>query len=240
MAAHGSDRWNGTQAAWLALAVLAHALLLLLPVGRVEFSAVTPSVLKISIAPLNRTVQKAAIAPPPTAANTPQAQAKRPAADDTAMAAATPTAENPPEAQSAAENAPEHVTLPGLLQSLEQARLDEPRAPAPRRLGAHPQAALPAYWRSRGPGALPSDAGFSDMAPPARTGIVDRWLAADGSHNVVVDLPNGEKLCGRATAWDPLQPLVENVMHFRYCGSAEQWTFKLLAQKIRSSISRIE
>lgn len=61
---------------------------------------------------------------------------------------------------------------------------------------------------------------FDGRALPERVEIVDRWLATDGSHNVMIETPTGEMLCGRAAAWDPMQPLVEHVMMYRSCGRA--------------------
>jgi len=68
---------------------------------------------------------------------------------------------------------------------------------------------------------------FNGMAPPNKTEIADRWLAADGSHNVVINTPSGQTFCGRALAWDPMQPLVEHVMQFRPCGGGGERTFKM-------------
>lgn len=69
---------------------------------------------------------------------------------------------------------------------------------------------------------LPGSSGRPARAAPARSvEIVDRWLAADGSHNVVLRAPSGNLLCGRAEAWDPLRPLVEHVTMFGACGNGE-------------------
>jgi len=68
---------------------------------------------------------------------------------------------------------------------------------------------------------------FDGMYAPARVEIEDRWLAADGSHNVVVNLPDGSTMCGRAAAWNPLQPLVEHVMMFRNCGGGGKRSFTM-------------
>ena len=68
---------------------------------------------------------------------------------------------------------------------------------------------------------------FNGMVLPNKTEIVDRWLAADGSQNVVVNTPDGHTLCGRARAWDPMQPLVEHVMQFRPCGGGGKRTFEM-------------
>ncbi len=57
----------------------------------------------------------------------------------------------------------------------------------------------------------------ADQKPPGKTEIVDRWLAADGSQNVVINTP-GHTLCGRLLAWDPMQPLIEHVVQYRPCG----------------------
>ena len=65
-----------------------------------------------------------------------------------------------------------------------------------------------------------SNALAGDPAPAASIEILDRWLAADGSRNVLIRTPSGDLLCGRAEAWDPLNPLVEPVIMYRDCGSA--------------------
>ncbi len=73
-----------------------------------------------------------------------------------------------------------------------------------RRLGVFVPQALPENWRS---GIISRDNLFNGMVLPNKTEIVDRWLAADGSHNVVINTPSGQTFCGRALAWDPMQPV---------------------------------
>lgn len=68
---------------------------------------------------------------------------------------------------------------------------------------------------------------FNGMVAPRKTEVVDRWLAADGSHNVVIHTPTGHIFCGRALAWDPMQPLVEHVMQFRPCGGGGKRSFDM-------------
>ncbi len=63
-----------------------------------------------------------------------------------------------------------------------------------------------------------------EVALPADASVVDRWQAADGSHQVMVQLPNGDSLCGRAAAYNPMQALVEPVMMFSSCGSTPTFT----------------
>jgi hypothetical protein len=84
-----------------------------------------------------------------------------------------------------------------------------PRAPADRRSGI-PLSGTPA----------------ENEALPARTAIVDQWLAADGSHNVMIRTATGQVLCGRAEAWNPMSPLVEPVMMYRACGNGRR-TFEM-------------
>jgi hypothetical protein len=72
-------------------------------------------------------------------------------------------------------------------------------------------------WR---PGTRLGRSRFDGRALAERVEIVDRWLASDGSHNVMIETSTGEMLCGRAAAWDPMQPLVEPVMMYRSCGPA--------------------
>jgi hypothetical protein len=79
----------------------------------------------------------------------------------------------------------------------------------------------PPNWRSGTPA--------EGAAPPAKTGIVDQWLAADGSRNVMIRTPAGQLLCGRAEAWNPMSPLVEPVMMYRACGAGRR-TFELPAR----------
>lgn len=64
---------------------------------------------------------------------------------------------------------------------------------------------------------------------PGRHGMetIDRWLAADGSQNVMITLPSGETYCGRAEAWNPMNPLIEPVMMYRPCGPSSPPTFEL-------------
>lgn len=72
----------------------------------------------------------------------------------------------------------------------------------------------------------PFDNQFNGMATPENVEIVDRWVATDGSHNVIVETPGGLRLCGRARPSDPMRPYVENVMSFHICGGDGAIPFK--------------
>jgi hypothetical protein len=222
-----TQRWSSTQGAWLALAVLAHALLLLLPLSPFEFSAITTPPLQIRFTPFVRVAEKAPTEDPLLTANTPDSEATHRVGEDTAVAADPAAAETPVAAETAAERAPGHITLARLIDSLQHTTLDDPSVPMPLELGAGPARGFPSYWRAGPAGLLPAENLFNSTANPAQPEIVDRWLAADGSHNVVVNLPNGDTLCGRALAWDPMRPLVENIMTFRSCAGGGKRSFNM-------------
>jgi hypothetical protein len=89
-------------------------------------------------------------------------------------------------------------------------------------------------WRggSKSAAGLPDNKLFDGMVSPAETELVERWQAADGSNNVVINTPNGDTLCGRAQAWDPLRPLMEPLMMFRSCGGGGKQTFTMDKRKL--------
>jgi len=78
---------------------------------------------------------------------------------------------------------------------------------------------------------MPEGNTFDGMMAPVETELVDRWQAADGSANVVINTPNGDTLCGRAEAWNPMQPLLEHLMMFRSCGGGGKRTFSMAARE---------
>lgn len=132
----------------------------------------------------------------------------------------------PPNRAEPAEEAREEPALPGLPELLESARRPGWSLPAEpqRRLGEFVPPAPPRNWQ---PSITPEENLFSDAWLPSETEIVDRWLAADGSHNVVIRTPNGMTLCGRALPWNPMEPLVEHVMMFRSCGGGGERSFRM-------------
>lgn len=87
----------------------------------------------------------------------------------------------------------------------------------------------PANWNKHAgaPYLAEADNTFNGMTAPESVEIVDRWMASDGSHNVVVNLPNGDTVCGRAEPYNPMQPLIEPVMMFRPCGGGGKRTFTM-------------
>jgi hypothetical protein len=193
---------------WLLGAVLAHGLLLLIPPESTPRPATAP-IVSVSITrpqPVRR--QAEAVTPAPELMQTPatsrQASEPMPA---TADQEATPAQREEAPAQA-------ELSVARLLDTVASLPATPEAQAPPRRLGVAPPLIVPDNWRPR-IAAEPNR--FDGMTVPAKPEVLDRWLAADGSHNVVVDAPDGRTYCGRAEAWDPMRPLVEPVMMFRIC-----------------------
>lgn len=204
---------------WLAAALLLHALLLLAPARH----AVKPGAFLHS---LNVSLQSTGHARP--AAERPPAPATRkiPAVPEARPPGAAGSARKPEQARPAEPVAPA-VPRPSLsaAELLDSARRQEWQLPGPapkRELGVY--APHPAPLR---PGSAPGKNLFDGMVLPDAVEVVDRWLAADGSHNVVIQTPGGETYCGRVEAWNPMNPLYEPIMMFRSCGGGGKRTFDM-------------
>ena len=217
-------------AACLLLAVLLHALLLLLPAQRAKQPVESLRQLSVSLQravslPVSPPVmQESEPAPLPKEAPRPRPPAG-PAQKQTASPEVT---ESPP-------GAPEHPAELSTARLLDLAGRREWTIDSPgenRRLGEFQPQPLPRNWQ---PG-IPREANlFDDMAVPQRVEIVDRWLADDGSHNVVVNTPSGETYCGRAAAWSPTNPLFEPIMMWRPCGGGGKRTFRMPERYVRGA-----
>lgn len=209
---------------WLGLAVLLHGLLLLLPDGRQLGETAVLQTLSVTLRKPVRPATEPESARP--VAETPEAAppALTPSTETVTLPANSEVTTTDPEALDPVEPAPPPVPVLAppapsaahLFESTQSVRLPQRSPERAARLGRQPLAPPPPNWRS---GRVPGDSRFDGRALPDRAEIVDRWLAADGSHNVLIETSSGEMYCGHASAWDPLQPLVEPVMTFRACGS---------------------
>jgi hypothetical protein len=227
--ATSTKRWDVQDSLWLGLAIVFHAVLLLIPVLQKNHTST-------NTAPLNITL----LAPLPIE----QPFVEDPEAKKTELPAAknkTVSPDEQPVPDLASLEEPEYradqeppgkeviLTAARLLDSANKIEWPAPDEDNSRRLGVFVPQPLPENWRS---GIRIEDNILNPMVLPGQTEIVDRWLAADGSHNVIIDTPGGHTLCGRALAWDPMQPLVEHVMQFRRCGGNEKRTFEM-TQRIK-------
>lgn len=231
------SRWKKSDGAWLALAVLVHASLLLLPLRQVYTPENSMPGISIQLTHFSTLPVPAPVLVEPETPDSTPSQVESTVADNVVEADQasiplpvveifTPTTE-----PIATENAHETpMTTARLIHFASLADLGAPLPETPRAPGLYAPRELPANWRSgmRLPGA---DNLFDGMAAPAQTEVADQWLAADGSHNVVMNLPNGETVCGRVEAWDPMHPLFEHVMMYRTCGGGGKRTFSMAARE---------
>lgn len=205
---------------FLPVALLLHALLLLVPAQR----AIQPVE---ALRQLSVSLQKTA--PPPLSPSVMEesapaaAEAPRPPLE-TAPTRAEPAPPELPVVPLDSPAPPAELSAARLLDLAGRREWNFKSPGEPRRLGEFQPQPLPRNWR---PG-IPREATlFDDLAPPDRVEIVDRWLAADGSHNVVINTPSGETYCGHAAAWSPTNPLLEPVMLWRPCGGGGKRSFRM-------------
>jgi len=204
----------------LVAAVLLHALLLLLPPQR----GMQPgaALLQLTVS-LQRTKPPPVSTPAVVEADPVPAEPSPPRAPaGPAPARASPLVAAP--ASPEAVKKPPVISTAGLLDLAGRQEWDIDHPPENHRLGVLRPHALPQNWRS----GLAREANlFDDAVAPEQVEIVDRWLAADGSHNVVINTPSGETYCGRAEAWLPTNPLYEPIMMWRPCGGGGKRTFQM-------------
>lgn len=217
-------RWDAQDSLWLCLAIVLHALLLLIPVLQKDH-------MTTSTVPLNITL----LAPPPIEkpfieelesqkTELRAVKNKTVAPDDRPVPELANLKEHGDRADQEPTDKEVILTTPWLLDSASEMELMVPAVNDSRRLGVFVPQPLPENWRS---GIRIEDNMFNGMVLPSKTEMVDRWLAADGSHNVVINTPSGHTLCGRVPAWNPMQPLVEHVMQFHPCGGGGKRTFEM-------------
>jgi hypothetical protein len=227
--------WKPADIAFLAMAMVLHASLLLLPLKSWQNSspAAIPR-LTIDLQKLPRPTQQAEVEKPgpentPTEKSEPEPEPD-PAQRQTARIALEKLPAKPQDISTTeATTEPELLTARQLRELVKREALAEDTGSTERQLGSARPYQPPANWNKNAgvPYLAEFDNRFNGMTVPEDVEIVDRWMAADGSHNVVLNMPNGDTLCGRAEAWNPMQPLVEHVMMFRPCGGGGKRTFTM-------------
>ncbi len=208
-------------ATWLAIALILHGSLLLISFKPSPSEPVSPRVLALSlvkpVADRTAPVQTRIPAQPPESA-IPEPVGQRPVEPAAAVELQRePAAEEP-------ATPPDRITTARLLNSASRIKWAIPSITEHRKLGVHQPQEVPENWR---PAISLEDNLFNGMTAPEKVEIVDQWVSADGSQNVVIDTPGGETLCGRRQAWDPLNPMIEPLMMFRTCGGGGKRTFKM-------------
>jgi len=213
---------NARDLTFLALAVAVHAALLLLPLK--AWHASQPELsdrLTVRLRPFAIPAESfPRIEPepdPPTREAAPPVEKPAFQTDQRKPAMAFSLEEIPPPP---AESQVQKLDSRQLRRLAEQTDLISQKPGSESQLGSATEYKAPANWK-RHAGA-PFFAGFDNRSHvvtlPEDVEIEDRWQANDGSHQVLVNLPSGEIMCGRAEAYNPMQPLVEPIMMFTICG----------------------
>ena len=218
-----SMRFHWRDGLWLGIAVLLHALLLLVPMRHSPPAVQESQVVSVSL--LASRKEKPVLE-----------DEKLPVTEKIVPSQTPPLAEVPtPPEPMAMESNPEEpevqTTTALLLDSASRFKWPSIEQDESRQLGVFVPQPIPENWRPR---ITVEDNLFNGMILPTRTEIVDRWLAADGNHNVVINTPSGETLCGRAKPWDPMNPELEPVMAFWKCGGGGKRDFKMPDRFMRS------
>jgi len=208
-------RFSRRDGAWLIAAVLLHGCLLLIPLKQFSTHTATPRVLTISLPkPIPRSTRTEDIPVPAAMAEKPPQELPEPQPPRLAQ-----TPEQEPTAEPVEK--PSAATLFDSVRRFDWSIQESPKA---RVLGQPRPYEVPENWRS---GINLEENLFDGMMVPAKTEIVDQWITADGSRNIVLNTPGGQTLCGRARAWDPLRPMVPQLMMFRTCGGGGKRSFKM-------------
>jgi len=206
---------------WLYLAIVLHALVLAIPLVQKPLEKPVAQTVQISLLARQSPEKPFVEMPEKTGLETP---VRQPEAEHRTIAQQAEMVE-PEELIEKAPASPDTIlSTARLLDSASQFDWPGLQAEKPLQLGIHTPRPMPENWRI---GISVVDNLFNGMVAPRQTEIVDRWLTADGSHNVVINTPTGDTLCGRALPWNPMQPLVEHVMQFRRCGGGGKRSFTM-------------
>jgi len=210
---------------WLGVAVLLHASLLLIPMRHPPSTTeVTPLISVSLIAP---PVELQLLDELPLQQGLPLAEKSLPVEP--------PIPAEPPAQDDSPAEPLMPVTTALLLHSASRFKWPAIKKRDSRQLGVFSAQPIPDNWRPR---ITVEDNLFNGMVLPTKTEIVDRWLAADGTHNVVLNTSSGDTLCGRAQPWTPMNPLLEPIMTFWKCGGGGKRTFKMPDRYMRSQQHR--
>lgn len=220
---------------WLSLAVLAHALLLLIPSRHPGDPIDERATISVSI--LAPEPSEYPLKDGPDAIPAPVIPAAPESIEIPPETVRSVIIDRPPENRETREslaNTP-WPDAAQLIDSVSRLQWKERDRGGERRLGVFVAPAPPEIRRAE---ILGGESLFEHSFLPAEMEIVDRWLAADGGSNVVVNTASGETLCGRARARDPMNPFDEPVMMYWKCGGGGKRTFDM-PQRFRQSIHEL-
>jgi hypothetical protein len=226
---HAQMRLNRRDGTWLGVAVLLHALVLLLPLASTERAAQTLRSVTISLLqspPTRSDLREINPSARPRPLPQPQPRIEQEPAPPQQTEAPAPVSDLPPPPEPT-------ITASRLRDSLERFEWQPPAASS-RRLGEPEPWTIPENWK---PGIETAPNLFDDTFKPAKTEIVDRWVGADGTRNVVINTSGGDTYCGRAQSWDPMNPLYEPVMAYWKCAGGGKRAFRMPDRYLRAQRS---
>jgi hypothetical protein len=230
-------RWNKGNLAWLALAIAIHGLLLLVPLRDRQAPAGLQPAIAIQLVPHKPrndepvTPDAQPLGPAPQVTTQPALEPQQADVGPPALQLVQPDPAGPEPSETS--DKPNAMSAARLIDLVSRMSSNARQSPFSRPPASTPSGSQNSSWRrgSKSAAGLPDNNLFDGMVAPAETELVDRWQAADGSNNVVINTPNGETLCGRAEAWNPLRPLMEPLMMFRSCGGGGKRTFTMDKRK---------
>jgi len=214
-------RLSKRDAAFLAIAVVLHGSLFLIPIKQLPSRQKHPQVVSLSL--LVPPVQKPVFVESQDPVLPPAISTPEPVKEQELTEPLADLSEPEPELVVPVEP-PDPVSTARLVDSASRLKWPVPKHEEQQQLGVHQPQEIPPNWR---PSIRLDDNLFDGMTVPTETEVVDEWRASDGTHNVVINTPGGETLCGRKQAWDPMNPMIEHPMMFTRCGGGGKRTFKM-------------
>lgn len=209
---------------WLAMALVLHALLLLIPLQPATLPDLASRSVSITLQSFIPTERIEGPPGSPVEVESTPPPAVLPLVDTSPLP--TEPLPNQAETPAATESAtPPIITAAQLIDSAQQFKWVVPEADKTRQLGVFRPQTIPENWR---PKITREDNLFNGMMLPEKTEVMDRWLTADGSQHVVIETTTGHTLCGMRRMWDPMNPLLEQVMMFRPCAGGGKRKIKNL------------
>ena len=208
-----TSRFKPVDYLWLGVALLVHTMLLLIPFNMPDELDPIPANITVTFAnPPKAVSQEDQPIEPQVAAQQPDiTPEKKP--DSIIPEPMEPQVSEPLPATT--QTVPKTVSAAQLLHSAAEFSLSVPEKEKPLTLGAFKAPPLPANWSSS---ITMEENLFDGTVALTSPEVMDEWVDVSGGYNMVVKTQSGRTLCGRAQAWNSMNPLQEHVMMWGPCG----------------------